>query len=323
MKRWHTHLYLIAVLGVTTSAPTLADDLKVIGAMKPMEAAVKLEQLGQVKQSVKIRTQAKALGTTAEFSTLAFWDKKIQPWQHTNHVVGYIAPAQGGSTTARDLIDSTNITPDQLLKDQAIKVTLDRLRVFAYPGGGVHSILFDFYGQHQAAGAAEDIHFSQIYRAQEGEGAGVAGYPVFIGLKLAKEGLKMRVRTVNVKNEDDEKLLAFMSSDTFKNGLQLINATNPMTPVVTKFATGLVETIGKRNQNVAVQDIDLGLDFSTISTRPKISEGSYVAIQTPIQNWDWTKWKFFPESGQILSNDASKLPIPYNYIVFSISKVQP
>ncbi len=299
-----------------------AQDIKVIGEMKPLEAAAKLDQLGQKSEAAKLRALAKTLRVSTEISKLAYVDKKIQPWQHTNHVIAFIASAQGNATSARALTAATNIEPDTSLKEQSIKITLDRLRVFDYPGNGVHNLLFDFYGQHQAGGSAEDIHFSQVYRAQEGEGAAVAGYPIFIGLKLGKEGLRLRARTVNVKNDDDEKLLSFISSETFKNGLQLVNNTNPMTPVVTKFATGIFEVVAKRNRNVAVQDIDLGLDFSSISTRPKIAQGSYIAIQTPIQNWDWSKWSFYPETGEILSADADRKPIPYNYVVFSISKIQ-
>lgn len=314
--------FIVTALVFMTSTAVYADDLKVIGAMRPLEAAKKLSEIGEFKQAEKLRSVVNVIGNSKDVSALAFWDKKIQCWQHTNQVLGFIATSQGGSIQARDLLDATNISPDLSLKDQSVKVTLDRLRVYCYPGGGVHNVLFDFYGQHQTAVIAEDLHFSQLYRVQEGEAAGVLGYPIFVGLKLGKEGLRMRARTVNVKNDDDEKMLTFMNSDTFKNGLQLINASNPLTPVVTKFSTGIVETIGKRNQNVAVQDIDMGLDFSSVSTKPKLSEGSYIAIQTPIQNWNWTAWKFYPESGQVLSADAEKKPIPYNYIVFSISKMQ-
>ncbi len=314
--------FTASALLLIVSSSVIADDLKVIGAMRPLDAARKLTEIGDVNQANKLRATVKAGSINTEISTLAFWGKKVQCWQHTNHVLGFIATGPGGATQVRPLIDATNISPDASLKDQAVKVTLDRLRVFCYPGGGVHNVLFDFYGQHQAAAVAEDIHFIQLYRAQEGEAAGVLGYPIFVGLKLGKEGLRMRARTVNVKNEDDEKLLGFMNSDTFKNGLQLINTSNPLTPVVTKFATGIVETMGKKNRNIPVQDIDMGLDFSTVSTKPKLSEGSYIAIQTPVQNWDWSAWKFYPESGQVLSADSDRKPIPYNYIIFSVSKMQ-
>lgn len=311
-----------AVFVLCISKFASAQDFRVIGAMKPLEAAVKLDQIGLRSQADQLRALSKNPDSLKELSALAFWRKEIQPWQHTNHVVAFIQAAQGESTAARPLTAATNITPDQTLKDQYIKITLDRLRVFAYPGGGVHNVLFDFYGQHQADEVAEDVHFSQFYRSQEGEGAGVAGYPIFVGLKLAKEGLKLRARTINVKNDDDEKLLSFIKSDAFKNGLQLINSTNPMTPVVTKFATGIFEVVGSRNRNVAVQDIDLGLDFSSISTRPKIAEGSYIAIQTPLQNWDWSKWSFYPDTGEVLSGDVDRKPIPFNYLIFSISRIQ-
>ena len=296
--------------------------LRTLSEMKPEEAAKKLQAIGEVKSAAKLRSEVKTKGNNLQVESFWFGDKKVDCWKHLNQVLGFVEPSPHAGGQPIALKDATNIDPDPALKDKSVKITLDRLRVYCYPGGGLHKILFDFYGQHQAAAVAEDIHFSQTYQALEGEAAGVAGYPIFIGLKLGKEGLRMRASTINVSNEDDEQLLSFMSSETFKNGLQLINSSNPLTPVVTKFATGLVETVGKRNENIPVQNIDLGLDFSTMSTRPKLREGSYIAIQTEVQNWNWNDWKYYPESGQILSADGKKTPVPYNYITFSISKIQ-
>ena len=70
-----------------------------------------------------------------------------------------------------------NIDPDVSLKNSRIKVTLDRLRVAAYPGGGVHRVLFDFYAQNQIPGDVEHLHFNVTVRAKEGEQAAIIGYP--------------------------------------------------------------------------------------------------------------------------------------------------
>jgi hypothetical protein len=85
-------------------------------------------------------------------------------------------------------------------KDVKIKITLDRLRVFEYPGKGTHMILFDFYAEHQTDTAAErqDLHFTQNYRVRQGGGAGISGYPVFVGLRVGEEGVSFKCSTINL-----------------------------------------------------------------------------------------------------------------------------
>ena len=43
-----------------------------------------------------------------------------------------------------------NIAADDALKQARITITLNRLRVADYPGGGTHQVLFDFYARHAA-----------------------------------------------------------------------------------------------------------------------------------------------------------------------------
>src|SRR5207249_4800678 len=136
------------------------------------------------------------------------------------------------------------------------------LRVAKYPGGGMHTVLFDFYAQNQVQGQVEHLHFSQLYRVQEGEQAGVVGYPVFIGLNVGTQGVSFKCYTVNVKNDQDERLLNFLDSDVFKAGVTLGIAINPIVGVVSTFAKGLVQMVASRNKNAAVQDFYMGLDFT-------------------------------------------------------------
>jgi len=291
--------------------------------MKGLEAAKLLESIGDKARATEVRNEVKANKSDTQLSLLWQGSKKPKAYEYTNHAFGFIPADAAGGQQLVDIKEAGNIAPDASLKGRNIKITLDRLRVFEYPGGGVHQVLFDFFGRHQTPGSEEDIHFSQTYRALEGQGAGITGYPVFVGLKVGAEGVKFRVRTINVKNEDDEKLLAFMNSDPFKNGLQLINATNPMSSVVTKFATGIVDGIAKKDRNIPVQEFDMGLDFNAgIRTRAKLSEGSYIVVQEPEIAWDWTKWAYSPATGQVVSRTDPTKTIPYNYIVFSLSKIE-
>jgi hypothetical protein len=295
----------------------------VIGKMKSSKAADKIASLGDKKTALQINKLIDAKGRDVKFANLdwLFGDDK-PAYKYTDHVFGYI-PQSGGSANSGivDITDAGNITPDQNLKNATIKITLDRLRVYDYPGKGLHTILFNFAAQHQVSGGSQDLHFTQNYRVQEGAGAGITGYPVFIGLKLGTEGLYLKCSTVNVSNNDDQKILKFLGNETFKKGLQLIGTVNPVIPVVTEFAKGIVETFAHRHDNVPVQDFYMGLDLSSNPTRAKLKEGSYIAIQVPdASQWDWTKWGFKTSIGQIVSKPASG-GVPYNYIVFSISKM--
>ena len=316
-------LVVMAIVVSTLSSQAFGFDKIPIGQMKASEAAKLLESIGDKARANEVRNAVKAQKADAQLSTLWWGNKEPKAYEYTNHSFGFIPKGAPGATQLLDITEAGNISPDASLKNAAVKVTLDRLRVFEYPGKGVHQILFDFFGRHQATESGEDIHFSQIYRAQQGQGAGITGYPVFVGLKVGKEGINFRVRTVNVKNEDDEKLLTFMGSDPFKNGLQLLNASNPLAPVVTSFATGVVDAVAKRDRNIPVQEFYMGLDFSSgISTHAKISEGSYIVVQQPEIVWDWTKWAYSPATGQVVSKADPGKTIPFNYIVFSVSKME-
>src|SRR5262249_36509171 len=123
-------------------------------------------------------------------------------------------------------------------------------------------------------------------------------------------------------NVDDQNLLGFLKSDVFKKGLELINATNPALPVVSGFATGIVEAFAHRNDNVPVQNFFMGLDFSGIASRAQLREGTYIAVQ--VKNaaaWDWSQWVFKRSNGQIVSKASTSTSIPFNFIEFSVSKM--
>lgn len=305
----------------STSKMSGSSKVMVLGNMKASAAATRLAAMGDVGLARDILRNVQR-GKDVKFAVFSFGGKKPDPiYKYTEHAFGYIPKAAGPDDV--DIKDAGNIQADMTLKNVALKVTLDRLRVFAYPGGGIHTVLFDFYAQHQTEtlNETQDLHFAQKYRVHEGGGAGISGYPVFIGLKVGDQGVSFKCSTVNVRNESDQKLLDFMSGDVFTKGIQLINQVNPVLPIVSGFATGIMSAFSKRNDNVAVQDFYLGLDFSAIATRAQLREGSYVAVQVQDASaWNWMDWVFKPLTGQVVSRQDGK-PVPLNYVVFSVSKM--
>jgi len=189
----------------------------------------------------------------------------------------------------------------------------------------MHRVLFDFYAQNQAAGKTEDLHFNLTCRVREGEQAAILGYPIFVGLNVGSEGVSFKGYSVNVKNDQDEAFLGFLDSDTFKGGLKLAAVVQPALEPLSQLALGLTRSIASRNKNVPVQDFYMGLDFSNIATRARLAEGSYLAVQIPESLgtvWDWSEWVYNPNNGQIVSQADHQETIPYNYLVFSISRYE-
>jgi hypothetical protein len=295
------------------------DKLPVLGKMSVDDAIIKLRQVGelQIADALERERQKKSL--------LGFsWPSETKPWQHTAHTFGYLAPSPHGTTSAK-IDHAGSIEPDKTLKNARIKITLDRLRVAAYPGGGTHRILFDFYAENQLPNSIEHLHFNSTYRVREGEQAAIIGYPVFVGLNVGTEGVAFKCYTVNVKNDEDEAFLGFLDSDIFKTGLRLATSVQPAIAPLSGLAQGITKAIAGRNRNVPVQDFYLGLDFSNISTRARLAEGSYIAVQIPESShsvWDWNEWVYNSSNGHIIRKSNQNHLIPHNYLVFSVSRFE-
>ncbi len=298
----------------------------VIGAMNAMSAAKKIEAMGDRETARLIRNTVEVTGSNIRLADFRWpWEPSEPPvYEYADHAFGFIPKPAAGDMSDLNISDARAIESDTTLRHKRIKVTLDRLRVMDYPGSGLHTVLFDFYAKHQAVDdQAQEVHFTQQYRVREGSGAGITGYPIFVGLRVGTEGVAFKCYTVNVKNDDDQSILGFMGSGVFKTGLELVNKINPALPIITGFATGIVEAFAHRNDNVPVQDFFMGLDFSGNAARAQLCEGSYVCVQVQeAAAWDWSKWIFKRSSGQIVSKDDNTSPIKLNYLVFSISKME-
>jgi hypothetical protein len=305
------------------------DDLPTLGSWPAPQAAAKLRELGeeQVAAAVEVAGAAATGPLTAGPARAGWWpfsDRPEPAWRHTAHAFGYLAPAPPGNRPL-PIRHAGNIPADPTLKGGRVTVTLDQLRVAAYPGGGTHRVLFDFYARNQVQGDAEHLHFNATYRAREGERAAVVGYPIFVGLNVGQQGVAFKCFTVNVKNDEDEVLLSAMESDVFKAGLKLVGSLQPAVAPLSALAFALTRSVAGRRRNVPVQDFYLGLDFSDIATRARLALGSYLAVQVPearARVWDWDQWVYQPSSGQVVNKADPEKLIPYNYLAFGVSRYE-
>ena len=291
--------------------------LPVLGAMPRAAAAAKLREIGEDEAAAALEGAAAAPKT---MGLTDFWPFGNRAWQHTAHTIGFL-PANG----LNDIFGVGEAKADLSLKNARINVALNTLRVADYPGGGTHRVLFDFYARNQVPGTSEDLHFNAAYRAREGERAAVRGYPIFVGLSVGVVGVAFQFHTVNVKNDGDEKFLDFLEGDAFKAGLKLATTAQPAIAPLSGLALALTKTIAERNRNVSVQDCYLGLDFAGSQMGARLVIGDYIAVQIPEtlrRVWDWKQWVYDPAAGLIVARDDRDALIPYNYVVFGVSRYE-
>jgi hypothetical protein len=294
-------------------------DTPVIGKMRVEDAAAKLRELEDDESANHL---LRASAANQEVFGIRDWLGWETPgWAHTAHAFGYIAPV-GVITRPQSIEPAANVAADQSLKNAKVNVTLRGLRAARYPGRGAHRVLFDFYARNSTASGSEDVHFNSTFKVQEGERAAVVGYPIFLGLNTGSEGLGFKCFTVNVKNDQDESLLAVLESDVFRAGLRLTESLQPAIAPLSGLAVGLIKSFAKRNRNVGVQEFYLGLDFSDLAGGARLAEGMYLAVQIPEKSrriWDWSEWVYLP-SGDVVHRDDSGALIPYNFVAFGISR---
>ncbi|HEU4882350.1 MAG TPA: hypothetical protein VFT45_08900 [Longimicrobium sp.] len=304
------------------SDPMWFDDIPVIGKLSPPEAAAKLREMGDLEAAAQVESPEPMADGTESFGMLGWGKAKHRLYRNTTHTFGFVA-----ISSDTDLLPARHagqIDPDERLKNNRIKITLDRLRVASYPGGGMHRILFDFYAKNQAEGQDEHLHFTLTLRVQEGQYAGVIGYPIFVGLNVGAAGIDMKGFTVNVKNDADERFLAALESDVFRSGLKLATTVQPAIAPLAGITHALTQTIAKRNRNVPVQDFFMGLDFDvSVPSRARLREGAYIVVQLPESDtvlWNWNEWVFDRSNGQLVRADDHRKMVPYNYLVLGVSQ---
>jgi hypothetical protein len=290
--------------------------------MPPERAASKLRELGEDEVASAL------LGGGGSSQTFSGGYRRLvglteRPWMFSSHALGFIAPLDDSELHA--VQHAGAVESDRSLIGSRVKITLGRLNVADYPGGGTHFVLLDFYGQNQLAATVEDLRYTTTVRAREGQAAPVINYPIFNGLSVGSEGVAFRCRTVNVKNAEDEAFLGFLETDAFKAGLKVATTVQPAVRLLSDMVLGVTKGIATRNRNVAVQEIDLGLDFGRNAFGARLREGAYVAVQVPAKlhvAWDWDRWRYSARTGEIVSSNGEHETLPYNYVVLGVSRLE-
>jgi hypothetical protein len=302
----------------------LEPDARSVPEMPPLEASDYLRAVGEDAAADAIADWQEAADSAPDS---LFGKPSVPVWMGTEHTIGFIEPGAPGSP-ARPITHAGNIEPDLTLRGQTIRVVLERLRVWDYPGDGTHRVLVEFNGKHQTKDGSEDLTFTQTYNVNEGSEAGVAGDPIFLGLGVGENGISISCRTINLLNEQEESLLGFMDSDVFKSGLTLLKTANPAIGPMTDLAQGVVAGVLSRNKNKKAQEMRLGLDFSNLALQPKLRSGTYIVLQLPYSDptaqwpdkFQWADWMFYPEDGRIARHDDPNQKLRYNYVAFGITK---
>lgn len=278
------------------------------------------KSLGNEDQYFKktgVKPPDKTIGMTS-----AFWQNETEAYRHTECQIGYLPLVITPNSNLRDVQPAQSIQSDITLS--RINVRLDKLRVYDYPGGGNHEIMFTFQADNsipQQASQKETLTFSQVYEAQEGEGAGVVGYPIFIGLNVGKQGAAFKAATINVKNDRDEEALSVLKSKEFQGGLTLLTTAQPALAPFSALGTGIAEMVLSRNENKKVHECYLGLDFdSGAAYGVRLAAGNYIVVQAPDSEFQWEDWAYDPVNARIVKKSHHKDVVPYNYVIFRVTK---
>jgi hypothetical protein len=300
------------------------DDLPMLGQMPPAQAAAKLREVGEDEVADAIENaQFKVTTDSTKFGILEDLGWRPKLWFYIAHIFGYSVPEP--NKTALPIQSASDMSADQTLKNTRIKIILKHMHVEAYPGGGTHHILFNFQAQHQLTARVETRNFTTTHRVREGKEVAIIEQPLFTGLNVGIQGVAFRCVAVNVKNEEDEEGLKFLESPTFKAGVAAASIAQPLIAPATEGAIGFIRWIAKRSKNVKAQEFDMGLDFSTIPNRARLAEGDYIAVQideSMKRAWDWEEWVYDLSTGRVVNvYDRTEL-IPYNYIIFSVSRYE-
>jgi hypothetical protein len=296
-------------------------DDEVLSRMPPEEAAARLKEIGETELALELtKGPARNAARATSFGISDLFSGPVKPWAHATHVFGFL-PSSPTSDQGQTIFSPGQIKADSALQNGRINVTLNRLRIAEYPGRGSRKILFDFSGQNHIASGVEDAHFSMTFHAEQNSVIGTINYPIFQGLHVGSEGTLLRCFTVNVQNDQDDKILSALDSDVFKKGLKLATVAQPALAPFSEIAIGMTRAVASRHRNVAVQNIQMGLDFGGPLLGARLAQGDYIAVQVPIEvqtAWDWSDYAFNPRTGEIARTD-DKQPIPYNYIAFGVS----
>ena len=249
--------------------------------------------------------------------------RRVQPFNYTGSQVGHIRP---GPDRYLRIVDPRDIEPDRALAHQRFTVQLTQALVARYPGHGSHEILLHF---DAGDGGMKDerMQFGSTVRSADGSTPALVGQVLFSGLRVAADGLSIRLRTINVSSEDDARLLAVLQSDVFRGGLDLAASVGPAIGLLSQTLGSIATYFASRASNKPVQDglLAVGLQRDLVDA-PKLRLGSYVLAQAPSdlggRLWSWADYVYDRERGVIVESRNTETAIGYNYIALGIGRTE-
>lgn len=249
-----------------------------------------------------------------------------QVWKIKEHAYGFL-DLEHRNGNKIPLKNALTMDADQSLKGERVNIRVGNIYVERYPGllGGEHEILFEFKAKHSPEGSAEDEHiqYTQKYNIRNKGGSGKSGLSVLKGLRVPNNGIDFFLNTIFLENKNEEKLLKFLNSGIFNSGLELISNVNPVVKQVAGYATGITEYLVEEKKNKVIQEIGLGFDFAGNTEVASLKKGTYVAVQTKRDNFNWSEWFYDTDSSLIKPYDDSLERLPYNHITFVVSNYEP
>lgn len=281
-----------------------------IGAQPPAVIAEYLTEIGDDAAAQTFRSLA-ARGQSASVPMMNY------PWKATGVRIGYIPPGSGGRFI--EVKPASAVDPDREVIGRRIKVALDGLFIQDFPGLGVHKVLCEFAGKNLAQGTQEEVRFSLTTEARDGTASAVRGAPIFINLEVGQNGVSFEGRTINVQSSTDEWLLKALNSEAFKNGLSLLQSTQPVLRPFTALTAGAVEAVLERRRNKQVFNFNLGLDFSDNVSATRLRVGSYVIVQTDETSWSWVDVRLDRETNVAVT--SKRTPLPFNHLIVGINSI--
>lgn len=280
-----------------------------IGAQHHTAIASYLDEIGDADGAAALRSPGVAgQGLTMPGLTSA--------WQRTGVKVGFVRT--GISERQVAVMPASTMNPDRSLIGRKIKLSLDMFYIERYPGFGVHSVVCEFAGKNQSQGASEEVRFALSTRASDRSGSAIRGAPIFVGLTVGEDGLAFDGKTVNVGNSGDDWLINALGSESFRNGLSLVETVQPVLKPFAKLAADAVNAAARRNKNRQIAAFSIGLDFSKNATSSKLCLGSYVIVQGDDTEWAWDGVTLDTETNRLVVL-ATNEPLARNYMVIGVS----
>jgi hypothetical protein len=285
-----------------------------LGFRKPEKIAEYLRQIGDEDAALRFD------GPQAAGQSMTSFFGGDDAWAHTGILLGFISPSPPNAKLI-DIENAHQIPADDTLKNTRIKIALERFWVQSYPGWGKHTILCEFMGKNQIQGEAEEMRFALTTEANDRSAASISGSPIFLGVSVGQNGIAFEGRTVNVKSDRDETLLAALGSGPFRDGLALLTTAQPALKPFVGLAGSLVSSVLNRSKNKQIYYFRLGLDFANSNTSACLRHGSYVVVQGGETGWNWGDYAYNPDSQEIVRK-SDQTPIDYNYLMFRVSEFQ-